>query len=423
MSDESSRERGGIPRRKWLTTATAGVIAAGLVRTRFDALMAQQAPTPTPAPAGDPTKIPGRFGSEAGTRSQYEKLARLPNRQALSMSTRSPVHLLDGMITPSDLHFERHHGGIPDINPANHELLIHGMVDRPMVFKMADLRRYPAISRIHFLECSGNGGFARMPNEKQTLQQTDGLLSTSEWVGVPITTLFREVGVRPGATWVIAEGSDSAMMNRSIPMAKMMNDAFVAYGQNGEAIRPEQGYPMRLFLPGFEGNTNIKWLRRLEVTDRPVMSREETSAYTESIGKGKVRQFSFDMDAKSLITFPSYPYVLPDKGWWEIRGLAWSGRGKIVRVDFSTDGKTWIPTELQGPVLPKCTTRFRALWNWTGQETMLWSRAIDETGYVQPTLQEVLAVRGERTSYHSNYMRPMHVATGGDVTFGVGYTA
>jgi sulfane dehydrogenase subunit SoxC len=418
MSEDGSPRR-GIPRRKWITTATSGVIAAGLVKTRFDAidLTAQQAPTT------DPTKVPGRLVSPVGTRAPAEQLQRLSNRQALSASTRTPIHLLDGIITPSDLHFERHHGGIPDIDPQAYELLIHGMVERPMVFRLADLRRYPAVSRIHFLECSGNGGFNRMPNERQTLQQTDGLLSTSEWVGVPLPTLLREVGVRPGASWIIAEGGDSAMMNRSVPLAKAQDDALIAYGQNGEAIRPEQGYPARLFLPGWEGNTSVKWLRRLEVTDRPVMSREETSNYTESIGNGKARQFSFDMDAKSVITFPSFPYVLPDRGWWEIRGLAWSGRGRITRVDISTDGQTWMPAELQEPVLNKCTTRFRFLWNWNGQETLLWSRAIDETGYVQPTIQQVLSYRGERTSYHSNYMRPMHVAPGGEVTFGVGYTA
>jgi sulfane dehydrogenase subunit SoxC len=419
MGEDQSRHPGGMPRRKWITTATSGVIASALVKTRYDAvdLSAQQ------VPATDPSKVPGRLVSPVGGRSPAEQLQRLPNRQALSASTRSPIHLLDGMITPSDLHFERHHAGIPEIDPNNYELMIHGMVDRPMVFKLADLKRYPAISRIAFLECSGNGGFNRMPNERQTLQQTDGLLSTSEWLGVPLATLLREVRVRPGATWMIAAGGDSAMMNRSVPMSKAMDDAFIAYGQNGEAIRPEQGYPARLFLPGWEGNTNVKWLRRIEITDRPVMSREETSAYTESIGNGKARQFSFDMDAKSLITFPSFPAVLPDRGWWEVRGLAWSGRGKIVRVDFSSDGQNWIPTQLQEPILSKCTTRFRVLWNWNGQETLLWSRAVDDTGYIQPTIQQVLAYRGPQTSYHSNYMRPMRVAQGGEVTFGLGYAS
>lgn len=418
MEHPEGRAR-GVSRRTWLTTASGAVVAAGLVKTRFDAvdLLAQE------AERLDPTKVPGRLVSEVGSRAPAEDLRRLANRQALSASTRSPVHLLDGTITPSDLHFERHHAGVPDIDPRTYELLVHGMVERPTVFRLADLKRYPSVSRLAFLECSGNGGFNRQPNERQTLQQSDGLLSNSEWIGVPVATLLREAGVREGASWVIAEGMDSAMLNRSVPLEKCLDDALVAYGQNGEAIRPEQGYPARLFLPGWEGNANVKWLRRLEVTDRPVMSREETARYTETIGGGRARQFSFVMDAKSLITFPSYPYVLPDPGWWEIRGLAWSGRGAITRVDVSTDaGRTWFAAELKGPVLEKCTTRFTALWNWDGQETLLMSRAVDDTGYVQPTYQEVVAYRGERTSYHSNYIRPMRVAPDGAVTFGLGYT-
>ena len=322
------------------------------------------------------------------------------------------------------MHFERHHAGIPNIIAENHELLIHGMVDRPMVFKMADLMRYPSVSRIRFLECSGNGGGVynreRMPTEV-TVQAVDGLLSTSEWTGVPLSWVLREVGVQQGASWILAEGSDAAMMSRSVPLDKAMDDALLAYGQNGEAVRPEQGYPVRLFLPGWEGNINVKWLRRIEVTDRPTMTKDETSKYTDPLQGGIARQFSFVMDAKSVITFPSYPYVLPDPGWWEIKGLAWSGRGRIARVEVSTDGgRNWVDAELQQPILPKATVRFRHLWSWNGRDAVVLSRATDETGYVQPTVHELWEARGERTSYHQNHQRAWKIASTGEVTFGLG---
>lgn len=329
-----------------------------------------------------------------------------------------------GVITPADLHFERHHAGVPDIVSENHELLVHGMVDRPMTFRMADLMRYPQVSRIGFLECSGNGGGAynrdRMPTEV-TVQALDGLLSTSEWSGVAVSTILREVGVRRGASWILAEGSDAAVMSRSVPLDKVMDDAVLAYGQNGERMRPEQGYPLRLFLPGWEGNASVKWLRRIEVTDRPTHTRDETSKYTDPLADGTARQFSFTMDAKSVITFPSYPYALPERGWWEIKGLAWSGRGRITRVEVSTDGgRSWADGALQGPVLPKCTTRFRHLFEWNGGETIVLSRATDETGYVQPTVQQLWDARGARTSYHHNHQRAWKIASTGEVTFGLG---
>jgi sulfane dehydrogenase subunit SoxC len=366
----------------------------------------------------------GRPVSEIGTRSPSEQPRRILRSLEPSSSSRTPIAALHGIITPSDLHFERHHAGVPNIDPERYELLIHGMVERPMVFRLSDLKRYPSVSRILFLECSGNGGGAYSPNRIQTdvtPQQMDGLLSTSEWTGVPMATLLREVGVRPGASWVIAEGGDAALMNRSIPLDKALDDALIAYGQNGEAIRPEQGYPARVFLPGWEGNTSVKWVRRLEVTDQPVMSREETSNYTDPLKGGIARQFSFVMDAKSVITFPTFPYVLPDRGWWEVQGLAWSGRGRITRVEISADrGRTWIPASLQQPVLPLAAVRFRYLWNWTGGETYLMSRATDETGYVQPTVQQFIDARGERTSYHSNHIRAWKVAATGEVTYGLG---
>jgi sulfane dehydrogenase subunit SoxC len=417
----AKKDRSRLSRRAWITT-TSGVIAAGLLKTQSDAvkLVAQEAPST----AQDPTKVPGRFTSQLGSRAPAEQPVRLVRAEALSSSSRTPLQDLMGIITPADLHFERHHGGIPNIIHDDHELLVHGMVDRPMVFKMADLKRYPQTSRIRFLECSGNGGGAynrnRMPTEV-TPQSLDGLLSTSEWTGVMLSTILREVGVRRGASWILAEGGDSAVMSRSVPLEKAMDDSMLAYGQNGEAIRPEQGYPVRLFLPGWEGNANVKWLRRIEVTDRPTMTREETSKYTDPLLGGTARQFSFVMDAKSIITFPSYPYTLPDRGWWEIKGLAWTGRGRITQVDISTDGgQSWTPAELQGPVFSKSTVRFRHLWNWDGRETHILSRATDETGYVQPTVHQLWEARGERTSYHQNHQRAWKIASDGVVTFGLG---
>ena len=415
--------RGGrLSRRAWIAGAS-GVVAAGLVKTKADALsvLAQEAPARSPV---DPTKVPGRFTAEVGRRATGEQPRRLARTQALSSSSQSPLQDLMGIVTPSDLHFERHHAGIPEIVKAGHELLVHGMVERPTVFSMADIQRFPRMSRLYFIECSGNGGAAYsredMPTEI-TVQALDGLFSTSEWTGVPLATVLREVGVRPGASWLLAEGSDAAMMSRSVPLEKAMDDALLAFGQNGEAIRPEQGYPLRLMLPGWEGNAQVKWLRRIEVTDRPTMTREETSKYTDPLGDGTARQFSFVMDAKSTITFPTYPYVLPDRGWWEITGLAWSGRGRITRVEVSTDGgRSWADAVLQAPVLPKCTVRFRHLWDWNGREAIVMSRATDETGYVQPTVQQLWEARGDRTRYHFNNQRAWKVASDGTVTFGLG---
>lgn len=410
-----------MKRRAWIAT-TSGLVASGLVKTRLDALdlSAQEAPAVPTVPDL------GGVVSELGARAPGEALRRLAGPAVPASSSRTPLHLLDGILTPADLHFERHHGGVPSIHAEGYELLVHGMVERPTVFRLADLKRYPSVSRIAFLECSGNGGAGYNPDAPPELtpQQIDGLLSTSEWIGVPLATILREVGVRPGASWLLAEGGDAAHLGRSVPLEKALDDALLAYGQNGEALRPEQGYPVRLFLPGWEGNANVKWLRRIEVSDRPTMTREETSKYTDPMNDGTARQFSFVMDAKSLITFPAYPYVLPERGWWEIKGLAWSGRGRIVRVDVSTDGgRTWSRAELQEPVLDKCTVRFRHLWRWDGRETVLLSRAVDETGYVQPTYRQLVEARGARTAYHQNNIRPWRVASDGRVTFAAGEMA
>jgi sulfane dehydrogenase subunit SoxC len=413
---------GSISRRAMLG-ATGGLITGGLLKTQADALtVGEAAGGPQTAPA-DPTKMMGAPTSVLGQRAPGEQPRRRMGNPAVTSSSRTPIEELQGIITPADLHFERHHAGVPAIDPERYELMIHGMVDRPMTFTLDDLKRFPSESRICFVECSGNGGAAynRNANPERSPSQIDGLFSTSEWIGVPLATLLREVGVSRGASWVLAEGGDAAVMSRSIPLEKALDDAMIAYGQNGEAIRPAQGYPARLLLPGWEGNAQVKWIRRLEVSDRSSMTRDETSKYTDPLDDGTARQFSFVMDAKSTITFPAYPYILPEKGWWEIRGIAWSGRGRITRVDVTTDGgRAWVPAQLQEPVLPKCATRFRHIWNWDGGEAVLMSRATDETGYVQPDLETQIAERGEGTSYHYNTIRPWKVEADGRVFFAQG---
>jgi len=370
----------------------------------------------------DPTKEPGRtIGLDGGygLRSQFETEIRIVSPDSTASFT--PLQNSSGIITPSGLHFERHHNGIPNIDPARHRLLIHGMVDRPIWFSLADLKRFPTVSRAHFLECSGNSGTEIMGAHEPTVQRTHGLVSTSEWTGIPLATLLKETGLKPGAAWVLAEGADAAIMTRSVPLDKCLSDALIVFGQNGEALRPEQGYPMRLFLPGWEGNMSIKWLRRLEVSDEPYYTREETSKYTDLITRtGKARIFTFTMEAKSVITFPSGQMKLPGAGFYEISGLAWSGRGKIARVEVSTDaGKSWNRALLQEPVLAMCQTRFRFPWIWSGTPTVITSRATDETGYFQPTHQQLIALRGPLESgsrfYHMNAIQSWGIDADGSV--------
>ncbi len=415
LRKQPPKKKPGISRRTLLAGA-AGTLGAAIIPETRDG-----SPVVTAAQRSqDTTKVQGHPARSVGERAQSEAPQRMTYGNPPQGSL-APLQDLQGIMTPSDLHFERHHAGVPQIDPAGYSLLIHGMVTRPMVFTLADLKRFPARSQVYFLECSGNGGGAyRGLRPQRTPQQIDGLTSTSEWTGVPLATLFREVGASSDATWFLAEGSDAAVMTRSIPMHKALDDALIAYGQNGEAIRPEQGYPARLFLPGWEGNSNVKWIRRIELSDRPFMTREETSKYTDPLRDGTARQFSFVMDAKSIITFPAYPNRLAEHGYWEITGVAWTGRGKITRVDISTDGgKSWQEAKLEQPVLPRCHTRFRLPWNWQGEDSLLMSRAVDETGYVQPTLEQLREARGVATHYHFNNIRAWRVQSDGIVTFGL----
>lgn len=370
----------------------------------------------------DSTKEQGRTildDGGYGSRSQFENEIRwrYPTDTLDSSWSMTPLASGHGIITPSGLHFERHHAGIPNIDPDTHNLVIHGLVDQPLQFSMADLKRMPSVSRICFIECSGNGLTEWEQPTLKTVQGTHGLTSTSEWTGVLLSTVLREAGIQDSAAWILAEGADAAVMTRSVPIDKAMDDAILAYAQNGEALRPEQGYPLRLLLPGFEGNTHIKWLRRLEVSDKPFMTREETSKYTDLMPDGKARLFSLEMDAKSVITFPSGAMKLPRSGFYEISGLAWSGRGKITKVEVSVDGgKTWMEASLQEPVLDKCHTRFRLPWIWDGNEAVLQSRCTDDTGYVQPMLADIVAVRGTKSVYHLNAIQSWHIASSGEVT-------
>ncbi len=388
---------------------TAGATLAGTTAPRadeLDAILDIDDPPPeeeaTPSSGivvpDDPTRVPGVPPSELGERSPFETPKRLPAFGAISGT---PLQDLHGTLTPADLHFERHHAGVPAIDPARHSLLIHGMVERPLKFTLQDLLRFPATSRIAFLECSGN--LQIQAGQKTTPQMLCGLTSQSEWTGVPLATLLREAGVKPKAKWMLAEGSDAAVLTRSIPIEKALDDAIVAYAQNGEALRPAQGYPIRLFLPGWEGNTSVKWLRRLELSDRAFMTREETAKYTEPLRDHRARMFSFTMDARSIITSPTYPMEI-ERGWNEIRGIAWSGRGRIVRVEVTTDGGMhWQEAHLAGPVLAKAHTRFTLPFEFRGPPMEIASRAIDETGYMQPTRRQLIDVRGRgAVPYHLN---------------------
>jgi sulfane dehydrogenase subunit SoxC len=397
------KNKGKITRRKLLGGAAIATVAY------VQSSVGKVIQTPA-AVLDDPTKVVGPGPSEVGTRSVFEHPVRKPS----DISSRTPLQNLYSTITPADLHFERHHAGIPDIDPERYELLIHGMVKRPMKFSLHDLKRFPSVTRTCFIECAGN---FRTGKEEMTPQEILGLTSQSEWTGVMLSTILREVGVDPKSTWFLAEGFDAAILTRSIPVTKAFDDAMIAYAQNGEAIRPAQGYPARLLLPGWEGNTNVKWLRRLEFSDQPWMTREETSKYTYPV-KDKIRQFSFEIDARSIITFPSFPAKV-ERGYIEIRGIAWSGRGKVEKVEVSTDaGKTWNIANLQGPILDKAHTYFRCLWQWRGDETEIMSRVTDETGYTQPTLKQLIDARGaDMGGYHLNPITAWVVKRDGSVLF------
>src|SRR5882757_3143621 len=422
QSTDADRDSALKSRRRFLrdTGMIGGAAVAGaLGASEAGATDADNLPPNAPAwmkTPGDP------MGSQPyGTPSPFEKnvVKNIPKnlKQYLSASARTPLQDLDGIITPNGLFYERHHGGVPSIDPAQHRLMLHGLVDRPLIFTMDDLRRFPSQSRIHFLECSGNPAYTK-PFGK-TASDLVGLLSCAEWTGVSLKLVLQEAGLQPEAKWLVAEGADAAALTRSIPIEKCLDDAMLVYSQNGERLRPQQGYPLRLLLPGFEGNMNIKWLRRLHVTAEPTYSREETSKYTDLMPDGSAREFTFYMEAKSIITRPSGGQRLTTPGFHEITGIAWSGHGRIKRVEISVDdGKSWKVAELQEPILTRALTRFRIPWRWDGKPALIQSRAIHETDYVQPTLAELLAVRGANHFYHNNAIWPWRIDGNGEVSNG-----
>ena len=374
------------------------------------------------APPAEPRAL-GAQVSAYGSRSRFEQVARHINQNTKApleeASSRTPLHDTYGMITPSSLHFERHHAGVPEIDPSTHTLTIHGLVLRPLVLTVADLKRLPSTSRVHFLECSGNSASEWRGAGEPDVQRAHGLTSCSEWTGVSLALLLKECGLKPDARWILAEGADPCRLARSIPLQKAMSDVLVAFGQNGEPLRPEQGYPLRLLVPGWEGNVNVKWLRRIKLLDQPAMTRWETSKYTDLLPDGTARQFTFTMEPKSVITRPSGGDALPGPGVYELTGLAWSGRGAIARVEVTTDGgTTWTQAELQGPVLPIAHTRFRWSWRWDGSPAVLASRCTDDTGYTQPALAALVDARGLNSNYHNNAMQLWQVAADGKVTNG-----
>lgn len=415
-------------RRDFLSGALRRALGTGVALAGAQSLTARAAPS-----AGDPAILNMQpynhtLGNPVAARpyglpSKYEhNLARRESPGLSSMSQASvsfaPLQGLFGIITPSGLHFERHHGGWHDMDPSLHRLMVHGDVREPRVYTMDDLMRLPSVSRIHFVECGANSAMEWGNVAVPTVQYTHGMLSCSEFTGVPVSILLDAVGIDAKKTqYVLAEGADSATHARTIPVERLLDDAMVAYAMNGEMLRPENGYPLRLIVPGLQGVSQVKWLRRLKVGDMPWDLRDESSQYSDLLPDGTARQYTWIQECKSVITSPSGGQMLLDRGLYNISGVAWSGRGAIRRVDISVDGgRNWQTAMLQTPVLSKALTRFNFSWNWDGRPTILQSRAIDETGYVQPKMNELRAVRGSRSIYHNNAIQSWKVAESGEVS-------
>jgi len=406
-------------RRLFLKTAALGGAIAGSYSLP---ILADSNKIELPDNLPDWMRAPGQEFTNYGQPSPHEQrvirwISANPDAPGNGVSW-TPLHDLQGTITPNGLHYERHHNGVPQIDPQKHVLLIDGLVEKALSFDIPTLLRYPMQSRTCFIECGGNSnsGWRSSPIQSQA-GYAHGLVSNAEWTGIPLKYLLKEAGIKPSAKWAIAEGADAAALNVSIPIEKLLDDAFLALYQNGERLRPENGYPMRLVLPGWEGILNVKWLRQLRLTDQPAMTRDETAQYTDLLPGGKARQFSFINEAKSLITSPSLGMQLPDNpGIYQITGLAWSGKGKISRVEISTDGgETWVDAELEGPILDKAFTRFNLAWQWQGQYAVLQSRATDETGYVQPSRDVLIANRGKHGFFHYNAIVSWEITEEGDI--------
>lgn len=368
------------------------------------------------------SRQPGANASGYGERSPHtdfmQRMAGTPNpTYPGGGASRTPLQHLQGTITPNSLHFERHHAGVPAIDPAGHTLVINGLVRQPLAFRYEDLLKYPMISRIHFLECSGNSGALIRGTNGGTAQSLHGLVSCAEWTGIALSTLLDEAGVAPQAQWLAAVGADAASMGRSVPINKAMDDVMVALYQNGEPLRPEQGYPMRLFVPGWEGNISVKWLTQLKLTREAGQFRDETSKYTDTQADRSSLQFTFPMGVKSLITSPSGEMSLAQQGLYQVTGIAWSGNGTIRRVEVSADGgNSWADALIDSQVHDRALTRFRIPWQWQGGTAVLMSRATDSAGNVQPTLQSLMARQGSINTYHNNAMQRWAVSQAGEIS-------
>lgn len=404
----------GVSRRRMLAAASAGIAGSAVAgSTLADTL------------ADVPPRGPGDVLGGHSERSEYVKIGRIPEAgpgvrnvdPSNAINSKTPLHRLVGTITPTDLHYERSHAGVPDLDPASHRLLIHGLVKKQLVLTVDDLQAMPSVTRTHFIECTGNGWENwHKADETLTVQNTHGLVSTNEWTGVPLKFLIDLVGKDRGSNWMLAEGGDGAGVDRSIPLTdEIMNEAFVAYGQNGEPLRPAHGFPIRLIMPGFEGNLHIKWLRRLKFGDQPWMTRWETARYTQLLADGRARQFQLRMETNSVITAPSGMMEIKP-GYNRITGLAWSGHGKIAKVEISTDGgKSWKTAQLNGPALSKAQSRFQMDWVWDGKPTRIVSRSTDERGNVQPDRAAFLAQVGPNALFHYNAQQTWSIDSEGKV--------
>ena len=418
LEPNTESEQSSPGRRQFLRR---GAQAAGAVAAGSAAIM-QNAAAQVSGP--ESMRKPGAMPKGYGQPSRFEDRVQrawgtgYPTVSPGTGASRTPLQSLQGAITPNGLHFERHHNGVPDIDPAQHELMIHGMVRQPLVFSVKDLLRYPMVSRMHFIECAGNsGGNATPTAPQQSVQAIHGLFSNAEWTGIPLAVLLAEAGVDPQSSWLLAEGADAAGMSRSFPLAKGMGDALLALYQNGERLRPEQGYPMRLLLPGYQGNMSVKWLRRLKVTNEPTHTKDETSKYSNLLPDGRAEQFRFVLGVKSVITHPSGTMTIPGRGFQEISGLAWSGAGRITRVEVSVDGgRSWSDAHFDSPPQPKAAVRFRFPWNWNGSPAMLQSRATDEQGNVQPSRAAWTAAYSAANRFHNNMIQTWAVAADGGVS-------
>ncbi|MBX9846380.1 MAG: sulfite dehydrogenase [Xanthobacteraceae bacterium] len=393
-------EREPVSRRRFLT-ATAGAAGAAVASRAYADTLADV-----------PAREVGEPLSGSSKRSSHVEISRIPEAgpgmrkvdPSDAINSKAPLHKLMGTITPSDLHYERSHAGVPDLDPAKHRLLVHGMTEKSLVLTMDDIKAMPSVSRVAFLECTGNGWENwKTADGNLTVQNTHGLISTHEWTGVPLSFILDLVGKNRRSTWMLAEGGDAAGVARSIPLTdEVMAEAILAYGQNGELLRPAHGFPLRLFIPGWEGNLSIKWLRRLKFGDQPFMTRWETARYTQLLANGKARQFQLVQEINSVITAPSgMMQIKPGNN--RITGLAWSGYGKIERVEISTDaGKSWKQAQLNHPVLPKAQVRFQMDWDWDGRPTKIVSRSTDDKGHVQPDRKAVIDRMGTNALFHYN---------------------